>query len=132
MSIRAEEYSKDELSTVSNALALHLLRAADGKTRGLSQRGVLLQLAKDLLKAEKSIAGMPDSDDENSDDDDDDNDNDDKVIEKDGGKDGKMIPRQSSEVARHVATNAGDSGISSSSCCCCCCCCCFVILKKCE
>jgi hypothetical protein len=62
--IMVPEYSGDEKSRALEELALHLLRAKDGRVRGLRANGTIRKLAEELEKAENSIGGMPDSDDE--------------------------------------------------------------------
>lgn len=53
-----------QMGQVLNILAMLMLRLRDGKTRGMKQNGVLLQMAKELIAAAKEEGGYPDSDDE--------------------------------------------------------------------
>lgn len=62
--ISATEYSRDEKKRALEELAGHLLRARDGKTRGLQRHGEIIKLANELRAVEHLIEEELDSDDE--------------------------------------------------------------------
>jgi hypothetical protein len=66
--VAVTEYTLEEKQRALEELAVHLLRAKDGKVRGLRRNGEIISLAKELEHAEKETFSPdgPDSDDEDS------------------------------------------------------------------
>ena len=59
-----KEYSKEEKEDMLGALAVHLMRIRDGKTRSFKKDDTILKLFQELKKADKVPPGYPDSDDD--------------------------------------------------------------------
>ena len=55
-----DEYTNEELLSASNAFALIMLRIRDNKTKGVKDRGVLKQLATEIISTSKVEGGVCD------------------------------------------------------------------------